>query len=413
MPNIKEMLSGKVQQFAMIGALVIIIAVFQGLTGNVLSSQNLMNIVMGNAYVLILACGMVMVIIAGHIDLSVGSVAAVIGIVIAKVTFTGGPELSTPVAILIGIALALLIGAWQGFWVAIWGIPAFIVTLAGMLLFRGLNQQIGASLTVPVPEFFQTLGSGYLPDFGREETGLNLMTIGLGVLITVVYLLLEVRKFAAAKADGDKASVSGLVTKVVIAAVLINGVMYVFASGRPGTSFPIAGIVILIVALFYTFLTSRTVLGRSIYAIGGNKAAAELTGVRVKFTNFFVMCNMAFLAGIAAMLFIGRATASGPSDGNLWELDAIAAVFIGGAAVSGGIGTVPGTMIGGLVMAFLNNGLQLYGAGSGTTQITKGLVLLLAVAFDVYSKKQGRRSIIGTFLNARKNQAEILGTPKK
>ena len=398
--NLKSLFGGDFRQVGMIAALAAIALFFQVKTdGKVFQAQNLMNLVMGNTYVLVLAMGMVLVIIAGHIDLSVGSVAATVGIVVAVAMRDW--NLNPWLAILLGIAVGILIGTWQGFWVAQWGIPAFIVTLGGMLLFRGVNQLIGKSLTVPVPELFQTLGAGYLPDIAPEVIPFNLPTMVLAVIAVATLTWSELRSHRQAK--GFEAEPTPLwvpVTRIVVLGGVILGFAWIFATGRPGTSFPIPGVIVVVLALVYSFISERTVLGRSVYAIGGNKAAAELTGVKVVKTNFFVMCNSAFLAALAGMLFIGRSTASGPADGTSWELDAIAAVFIGGAAVSGGVGTIMGTMVGALVMAFLNNGLQLMGVGSDWTQIIKGLVLLAAVAVDVYSKRQGKRSIIGTFQNA-------------
>jgi putative multiple sugar transport system permease protein len=185
------------------------------------------------------------------------------------------------------------------------------------------------------------------------------------------------------------------VVKLVLICAAILYATYLFATGRPGTSFPIPGLILAVLVLIYGFISSRTVVGRHVYAVGGNRHAAELSGVQSKKVNFLVMMNMSILAGLAGMIFVGRSTASGPFDGVGWELDAIAAVFIGGAAVTGGVGTVVGSIIGGLVMAVLNNGLQLLGVGADLTQIIKGLVLLIAVAFDVYNKSQGKRSIIG------------------
>ncbi|MCD4550233.1 MULTISPECIES: ABC transporter permease subunit [unclassified Schaalia] len=404
--NMKELFGGDFRQFGMIAALITIALYFQWTTdGKVFQAQNLMNLVLGNTYVLVLAIGMVLVIIAGHIDLSVGSVAATVGIVVAVVMRDYGVH--PWLAIIIGLLLGILIGAWQGFWVAKWGIPAFIVTLAGMLLFRGMNQFIGHSLTVPVPELFQTLGAGYLPDIAPEVIPFNLPTMILAVLAASAVVIAELRshKRKSELAHTPVPLWIPLMRAVVISIVII-AFGWIFATGREGTSFPIPGVIVVVLALVYSFIAERTILGRSVYAIGGNKAAAELTGVKVVKTNFFVICNSAFLAAIAGILFIGRSTASGPADGNMWELDAIAAVFIGGAAVSGGIGTIGGTMVGALVMAFLNNGLQLLGVGSDKTQMIKGLVLLIAVALDVYSKRQGRRSIIGTFMNARARQQE-------
>lgn len=411
--NVRALFGGDFRQFGMIAALVVIMLFFQILTGGkVFQAQNLMNLIMGNAYVLILAMGMVLVIIAGHIDLSVGSVAAFVGIVVAIVMKNFG--LPPFWALLLGLAVGIAVGAWQGFWVAQWGIPAFIVTLAGMMIFRGANQMVGKSLTIPVPEFFTYLGAGYLPDVAPDVIPFNLPTMILAVLAVIALAIVEFRKYGKQKKSSAGAPAPWVpISRVLVLGILIIVIMWVFATGRPGTSFPIPGIIVVVLAIIYSFISNRTVLGRSVYAVGGNKAAAELTGVRVKRANFFVMCNSSFLAAVAGMVFIGRATASGPADGNMWELDAIASVFIGGAAVSGGIGTIMGTMIGALVIAALNNGLQLEGVGSDTTQIIKGLVLLLAVAVDVYSKKQGRRSIIGMFQNARRNQREILAQEKE
>lgn len=402
--NLKSLFGGDFRQVGMVAALAAIALFFQFKTdGKVFQAQNLMNLVMGNTYVLVLAIGMVLVIIAGHIDLSVGSVAATVGIVVAVAMRDW--SLNPWLAILLGVTVGILIGTWQGFWVAKWGIPAFIVTLGGMLLFRGVNQLIGKSLTVPVPELFQTLGAGYLPDIAPEVIPFNLPTMILALIAVLALTWKEWRSYVAKKGfEADPAPIWVPVVRILVLGGAILIFAWIFATGRPGTSFPIPGVIVVVLALAYSFLAERTVLGRSVYAIGGNKAAAELTGVKVVKTNFFVICNSAFLAALAGMLFIGRSTASGPADGNMWELDAIAAVFIGGAAVSGGVGTIMGTMVGALVMAFLNNGLQLMGVGSDWTQIIKGLVLLAAVAVDVYSKRQGKRSIIGTFQNARANQ---------
>lgn len=317
------------------------------------------------------------------------------------------------IGIVVGLLLGVVIGAWQGFFVAYVGVPAFVVTLAGMLLFRGLNQFFGKSLTIPVPEQFQYLGAGYLAEVG-PNTGYNNLTLLIGILAVVVLIWLEIRgrrKAAALGAATKPLWVS--VIKIVLFGGIILYVTYLFATGRPGTSFPFSGIILGILVLLYGFISARTTLGRHVYAVGGNRNAAALSGVKSKQTDFFVMMNMSVLAGVAGMIFIARSNASGPSDGVGWELDAIAAVFIGGAAVSGGVGTVAGSIIGGLVMAVLNNGLQLLGVGADMTQIIKGLVLLAAVVIDVYNKRQGKPSFIG-FIQRRfqgKDGSELEPTP--
>lgn len=385
------------RQFGMIFTLVAIVLLFQILTnGLTLNSANLISLVSQYSYILILAIGMLMVIVAGHIDLSVGSIAAFVGIVVAKVM----QEYSVPwfVAILIGLAVGALVGAWQGFWVAYVGVPAFIVTLAGMLLFRGGNQYIGNADTVPVPQDFKFIGAGFLPEVG-PDTGYNNLTLLLGLVACVAVVIREWRLRQTRREM--EADVAPMWISVLRAAVLIGVIVYAtlrFAGGRVGTSFPISGIILAVLVLIYSFITRNTAGGRHIYAVGGNARAAELSGVRLRRVNFYVMMNMSILAAVAGMIFVARSAASGPQDGLSWELDAIAAVFIGGAAVSGGLGTISGSIVGGLVMAVLNNGLQLMGVGSDRVQIIKGLVLLLAVALDVWNKNQGRPSISGIFM---------------
>lgn len=394
MNAIKQLFGGNSRQFGMIFALVALVLFFQWKTGGViLTPDNVINLVNGYSYILILAIGMVLVIIAGHIDLSVGSVAAFVGIVVALTMRDWG--LPWYMGIVIGLILGAVIGAWQGFFVAYVGIPAFIVTLAGMLLFRGANQYFGKSLTVPVPTDFQFIGAGYLPEIG-PDFGYNNLTLLLGFIVVAAFIWGELRgRRKSVKLGADVKPLWVTIIKLVLLCAVVLYVTYLFATGRPGTSFPIPGIILGVLVLVYGFISSRTTLGRHVYAVGGNRHAAALSGVKSKRTDFLVILNMAVLAGLAGMIFVARSNASGPSDGVGWELDAIAAVFIGGAAVTGGVGTVAGSMIGGLVMAVLNNGLQLMGVGSDMTQIIKGLVLLAAVVFDVYNKSQGKPSFIG------------------
>lgn len=388
---------GSLKQLSILGALVIIIMIFQIWTnGTTLSSGNVINLVQAYSFILILSVGMVMVIITGHIDLSVGSVAAFVGIVVATSMRDWG--LPWWAGILLGIALGAAIGAFQGFWVAYVGIPAFIVTLAGMMIWRGAQQWVGQAQTVAVPNGFRQALYGYLPEVG-PATPYNNLTLLLGLIVVLAIIFFQVRSRAKRKSSGAMlepvwvvVARTGLLSAVVIYATLL------FASGRVGTSFPFSGIILAVLILFYAFLTSRTKIGRHIYAVGGNRRAAELSGVNSRRTDFFVMMNMSTLAGVAGMLWAARAGAAGPGDGTMWELDAIAGVFIGGAAVAGGIGTVFGAVIGGLVMAVLNNGLQLVGVPTDRMQVIKGLVLLVAVGIDVLNKQQGRFSFIGIMM---------------
>ncbi|MHA6525302.1 sugar ABC transporter permease [Tessaracoccus sp. G1721] len=397
MKAIKQVLGGNLQQYTMALALVLLAVVFDVVSGGrMLTSSNFQNLISGNAYVLILAIGMVMVIVIGQIDLSVGSVAGFVGMTTALTTSTYG--FPWWAGILAGLLAGVLIGAWHGFWLAKVGIPGFITTLAGMMIFRGLVIWMSQSISVPVPEEYRFFGAGYLPEWGPAFTGLNNSTLLLGILAAAWFVWSELKRRAHALERGAEAPMWATLVRIALIVVVIGYVTWLFGSGRPGTSFPIPGVILVILVIVYHVLTQRTRFGRHIYAVGGNKAAAALSGVNTAKTYFLVMLNMSFLAAIAGILFVGRATAAGPSDGTMWELDAIAAVFIGGAAVSGGIGTVVGSMIGGLVMAVLNSGLMLMGVGADQTQVIKGLVLLAAVAFDVYNKQQGRPSLIGNLM---------------
>ena len=402
MKRLKEVLGGNLQQYTMVLALIVLVIVFQIASGGkMLTPSNFQNLISGNAYVLVLAIGMVMVIVVGHIDLSVGSVAGLVGMVVA----ISCRDFGVPwwVGLLIGLATGIAVGCWHGFWLAQMGIPGFITTLAGLLAFRGVVIWISGSISAPVPSEFKTLGAGYLPEWGPGWTQMNNSTLLLG-LIGIAYLVWsQFRKHAKEVKRGNDAPMWVPVTRSIGIAVVIGYLAYLFGSGRPGTSFPIPGVILLVLVIIYHVITQRTTFGRHVYAVGGNRAAAALSGVNTKKTYFLVMLNMSFLAAIAGILFVGRATSAGPQDGNMWELDAIAAVFIGGAAVSGGIGPVFGSVIGGLVMAVLNNGLMLLGVGQDKTAVIKGLVLLIAVAFDVYNKNHGKPSISGHL--AKKMQA--------
>jgi putative multiple sugar transport system permease protein len=305
-----------------------------------------------------------------------------------------------------------LVGVWQGFWVSKVMVPAFIVTLAGMLIFRGLNQVIGQSATVPVPDGFKQIGRGFIPQVGPNiilANGtkiVNTPTLVLGGVAVVLLAWFEFRKRAKARSVGDEvAPVWTAWVKIILLGAVIMFFAFKFATGNPGTGFPISGVILLALVFVYSFIMKNTTFGRHIYAVGGNKRAAALSGVNVSRVNFLVMANMSLLAALAGMIYIARAGASGPQDGVGWELDAIAAVFIGGAAVTGGVGTVIGSMVGGLVMAFLNNGLSLMGVGQDWVSVIKGLVLLAAVAFDLLSKQQDRPPIFA-FLNRRQRKTE-------
>lgn len=394
MKDLRKLFGGDLRQFGMIFALAVILLFFQFRTGGLmLTPDNMITMVSQYSYILVLAIGMVMVIIAGHIDLSVGSVAAFVGIIVAKLMENGTPW---GLALLAGLLVGAAVGAWQGFWVAYVGVPAFIVTLAGMLLFRGANQFVGNSTSIPVPEGFQIIGNGYLPEIGGGNY--NNLTLVLGGIAAAFIVWRELReRVVRAKMGAGNSPMWVSILRVALLVGVILWATLIFAGGRPGTSFPVSGLILVALVLLYSFVTGRTIIGRHIYAVGGNSRAAALSGVNARRVNFLVMMNMSIIAALAGMIFVARSTASGPADGVGWELDAIASVFIGGAAVTGGVGTVIGSIVGGLVMAGLNIGLQLEGVPQDRVQMIKGLVLLGAVAVDVYNKQQGRPSLIGRF----------------
>lgn len=399
-------------QFGMIIALAAILIIFSALDGGTtILPTNVINVFLQYSYILILAIGMVQVIVAGHIDLSVGSVAAFTGIVVAQ--SMAAWHFPPALAIVLGLVVGAAAGAWQGFWVAFVRVPAFIVTLAGQLIFRGLNQLVGNSDSVPVGTGYQQIGAGFIPDFG-PNSGFSNGTLIIGLLAIVAIVVTELRaRRRRARMQADILPVWASVVRIVVFGAVAAVVTYEFAAGPAGTSVPIVALILGVLVLLYGFVTRNTILGRQIYAVGGNSAAAVLSGVSARRVNFFVMFNMSVLAAIAGMVFVAYSNASGPQDGTGWELDAIAAVFVGGAAVAGGIGTVNASIIGGLVMAFLQNGLLLIGAGSSQQQIIRGLVLLIAVGFDVYSKTQGRPSLTGRLLNGLRipKEPSKAGTP--
>ncbi|PRB70194.1 multiple monosaccharide ABC transporter permease [Arthrobacter sp. MYb213] len=366
-------------------AFVLIVVLFTIMTdGLLLSPINLTNIILQYSYVLILALGMIMVIVAGHIDLSVGSLVALTGAVSAVLVIkTGAPWW---VGILAAVAVGALCGVWQGFWVAYVGIPAFIVTLAGMLLFRGLTYEVLNNVSLsPFPGEYQQVAGGFLNGL-LGGYGFDMFTVLIGVVAVagLVWSQYSTRR-GRVKFGQDVESMAMFIAKNALSAIVILWFFWQIAISR---GMPIVLIILGVLVIAYHVLTTRTVFGRHIYAIGGNLSAAKLSGVNVKKVNFWIFINMGMLAGVAGAVFSSRSNGAQPGAGNMFELDAIAACFIGGASTTGGVGRVTGAIVGGLVMAVLSNGMQLMGVGASAQQIVKGLVLLLAVAFDIYNKRR-------------------------
>ena len=396
MKQIKKVLGEDLQKYTMVIALIIFFNIVSG--GKMITPSNFQNLLSGNAYVLILAIGMLMVIVIGQIDLSVGSVAGFCGMVMA-IAFQKW-NLPWGVSVLIGLGIGVLVGAWNGFWVAKMGIPGFITTLGSQMIFRGAVIWISHSISVPAPAELKFFGAGHLPEWGPAFTGMNNSTLLLGFFAIAFFAYSQLSQHKRVTAlHVDKQPLWPVIARIALGTVAIGYLTWLYGTGRPGTSFPVPGLILVILVLIYHTITQKTTFGRHIYAVGGNKNAAALSGVNVEKTYFLTMLNMSVLAALAGILFVGRSTAAGPSDGTGWETDAIASVFIGGAAVSGGVGTIMATMIGGMVMAVLNSGLMLLGVGADKTQVIKGLVLLAAVAIDVYNKRPGHVSITKRLFN--------------
>ncbi len=372
-----------------------IVILFEILTsGSLLEPQNISNIVVQNSYILILAIGMILIIIAGHIDLSAGSVVAVTGAVAAVLMVD--LDVPWPLAILATLVVGALIGAWQGFWIAYFGIPAFIVTLAGMLVFRALtmtvlgNQGIG-----PFPDDVRTLANGFTPGFLNNIGlgvlgGADLFTLLVGLAAVAGIVVVQWRARRARIGYGQ--AVDGLPVFVAKIAGSSLVLMFIIVQLARFKNLPWVLVLLAALVLAYTLISQRTVFGRHIYAVGGNLQAAGLSGVKVKSVTFWIFVNMGLLASVAGIIFAGRLNQAGPTAGNAFELDAIAAAFIGGAAVQGGVGKVVGAITGGLIMAVINNGMSLIGSPSERVMLVKGLVLLAAVAFDVWAKRRAGRT---------------------
>lgn len=376
-------------------AFALIVLLFTVLTGgDMLAPQNISNIIVQNSYILILAIGMILVIIAGHIDLSVGSIVACCGAVSGVLMVEN--HVAWPLALGATLLFGALIGAWQGYWVAYFGIPAFIVTLAGMLLFRAITLSILGNRGIgPFPDTVRTLSNGftdgYLGNVGLGMLGgADLFSLLIGVLAVAGIVVTQWRTRAGRLRYGQAVDPLPLfIAKIVVAAVVVMFVIVQLARFRnlPWVLVLLAGLV-----LGYSVLANRSVFGRQIYAVGGNLQAATLSGVKVKSIVFWIFVNMGVLSALAGIVFAGRLNQANPTAGNQFELDAIAAAFIGGAAVQGGVGKVVGAITGGLIMGVINNGMSLIGAPSERVMLVKGAVLLAAVAFDVWTKRRAGAS---------------------
>ncbi|HEX2945243.1 MAG TPA: multiple monosaccharide ABC transporter permease [Clostridia bacterium] len=405
MNNVKEFMNRNMRQYGMAFALVVIVIFFGVVTGGKLIwPRNVQMLVRQNAYVLILAIGMMFCILTGgNVDLSVGALVALVSAMSGLMATTLG--LPTWLAIIFSIITGLLAGLWQGFWIAYVKVPPFITTLAGMMVFRGINNIILDGKTLPLSGLYVTIGTGSVPDIAPKTVPdflrigdllqlqnkpefLNVTMLIVGLALSTIYVLFTIYNRKSKQQRGyEVASLNSAVTKAILFFIVINVFSYWLAMDE---GLPIMLILLAALYALYTFIATKTIPGRHIYAMGGNIKAAELSGVNTKKMMFLVYSNMGLLAGVAAVVTAGRMMAASPNVGLNFELDAIGACFIGGASAYGGVGTIWGAVVGALIMGVMNNGMSIIGLNVFLQSVAKGMVVLLAVAFDMYSKSKSR-----------------------
>ncbi len=379
-------LKDNLREYGMLMSLVVIVIFFQFATGGILLKPlNLTNIILQNSYIVIMALGMLMVIVTGHIDLSVGSVAGFIGAVAAMMMVQYSFDFVT--ACIICLFLGGLIGAVQGYFVAYFKIPSFIVTLAGMLVFRGLMIAVLSGRSIgPFDATFQKLSSGFIPEFISSEGGIYITSLILGVALAALLVWQNFRSRARRLSHGVETEPFGFfVGKNIVVLAAISYIAYLIASHR---GMPNVLIIMALLVAAYGFFTNRTIIGRQIYAVGGNARAAELSGIKANRLVFWTFVNMGVLAALGGLVVAARLNSATPKAGAGFELDVIAACFIGGASAYGGVGKVTGAVIGAFLMGVMNNGMSILGIGIDYQQVIKGLVLLGAVCVDVYNQRR-------------------------
>jgi len=372
------------RQYGLISALIVIAVLFQILTnGIIFQPANITNLILQNSYILILAVGMTLVIVTGRIDLSVGSIAAFSG-ALAGVLIVQN-DWPVWLSIITVLLVGGLSGAWHGFWIAYRGVPFFVVTLAGMLIFRGATMIILDGLFVgPFPTSFQMMSAGFIPDI-FNGTGFNVMAVVVCMVIALIIIFIELRKHDISKKYGVETPMYFLVIRLsfIIAAIGLFAYWFGASNGIPNIL-----VVLGVLTVVYSYIANKTIMGRHIYATGGNPETAELSGVKVKRVVFWVYVNMGLLAALAGLVFTARLNSAMPRAGMGFELQAIAAAFIGGASPYGGVGKVSGAIIGAMVVGIISNGMSILGVSVEDQQVITGMVLLLAVIFDVYIKSR-------------------------
>ena len=388
----KSKVTNILQKYTMIIILVLVVIFFTWRSGGkLLMPQNITNIISQNAYVFVLATGMLLCILTGgNIDLSVGSVVCFAGAMGALWLNKG---MNLWLAVILMLVIGLAVGAWQAFWIAYVHVPPFITTLSGMLVFRGLSNVVLNGMTVSVTnqDFIRIFGGGancYVPDFIGGNSDINVLCLVVGAIAVAVYLFSTINSRMTRKKKGYSVDpLAGAAIKAVVISAVIIFFAFKLAQYK---GIPMALIWVALVVLVYSYITSKTTIGRHLYAVGGNETATKLSGINTKFVYFFAYANMGFLAGLAGILTIARLTSAQPTYGQNYEMDAIGSCFIGGASAYGGVGTVPGVIVGALLMGVINIGMSIIGVDQNYQKVVKGLVLLAAVIFDVMTKKNNK-----------------------
>ena len=373
------------RKYTMVIVLILVTLFFTWKTGGrMLLPQNVNNLIAQNAYVFILATGMLLCILTGgNIDLSVGSIVCFVGAIGA--TFMVNKGFNVYVCIIIMLLAGLLIGAWQGFWIAYRRIPPFIVTLAGMLMFRGLSNIVLDGFTIaPLPDKYLELFNSYIIDFFHGD-GFNITSLVVGIIVACIFVVVTFKgRISKIQKGYSVASMGSDVGKCIVVSLVV--VVFMWRLGQY-KGIPNILIWIAVIVLIYWYITSKTVIGRHLYAIGGNEKAAQLSGINTNKVYFFAYANMGLLAAFAAMVTIARLNSANPTAGDGYEMDAIGSCFIGGASAYGGSGTIPGVIIGATLMGVINLGMSIMGVDANWQKVVKGAVLLAAVIFDVETKK--------------------------
>ena len=383
------------QKYTMVIALVVVVAFFAIRTGGkTLFPANINNLISQNGYVFVLASGMLLCILTGgNIDLSVGSVVcftAAVGCVLMD------NKVNMWIAVFAMLAIGLLIGSFQGFWIAKLHVPAFIATLSGMYAFRGFSNVVlgGYQVSISNETFLNLFGGGancYIPDFIRQATGTtgkpNLTCLAIGAVAIVIFILMKIRKIAVQKKLNIHQSIPAQIATTAIISAVVIWLTFKLANHK---GFPTVLIWIGLVLGIYQYITTKTAIGRHLYAVGGNEKATALSGVKTRNVFWFAYASIGLMAGLAGILTAARARGIDPTYGEGYEMDAIASCFIGGASAYGGVGKVSGMIVGAVLMGVINQGMNIVGVDSNFQKVVKGLVLLLAVVFDVLSKRQKR-----------------------